>query len=92
MFCMLRECSEKASWSRASKREGGRGSGSYIGLVETIRAVTESELGGLSPSGNLYDLSKFQELKRTEDRMQVSPVRKPVLSLRRKENQRQALC
>ena len=32
------------------------------------------------------------ELKRTEDRIQVSPVRKPVLSLRRKENQRQALC
>ena len=89
---MLRECSEKASWSRASKQEGGRGSGSYIGLVETIRAVTESELGGLSPSGKLYDLSKFQQLKRTEDRMQVSPVQKPVLSLRSKENQRQALC
>ena len=75
----------------ASGREG-RGSGSYIGLVETIRAVPESELGGLSPPGKLHDLSKSQELKRTEDRMQVSPVRTPVLSLRRKESQRQALC
>lgn len=92
MFYMLRERSEKASWSRASKREGGRGSGSYIGLVETIRAVTESELGGLSPPGKLHDLSKSQELKRTENRTQVSPVRKPVLSLRCKESQRQALC
>ena len=50
-----------------------KGSGSYIRLAETIRAVTESELGGLSPPGKLHDLSKFQELKRTEDRMQVSP-------------------
>ena len=74
MFCMLREHSEKANWRRASKREEERGSGSYIGLAETIRAVTESELGGLSPPGKLHDLSKFQELKRTEDRMQVSPV------------------
>lgn len=64
----------------------------HIYALWRLMAVTESELGGLSPPGKLHDLSKFQELKRTEDRMQVSPVRKPVLSLRCKENQRQALC
>ena len=105
MFCMLRECSEKASWSRASKGEGGRGQRpvklpimwSHIGLVETIKAVTKSELGGHSPPGRLHNLSKFPELKRSQDRTQVSPVLKLVLSLgchpssRRKENQKQPL-